>query len=59
MDERLRDINSKETKDLRLYAIAIYHHEGPLETRVRSKLDAWDANALLQNTAYIVRNSVS
>ena len=41
MDDRLRDINSKQTKDLGLYVVVVYHHEGALENRVRGKLDAW------------------
>jgi len=41
MDERLKEINSRQTRDLGLYVLLVYHHEGPLEQRVRSKLDAW------------------
>ncbi len=41
MDERLREINSQQSKDLGLYVILVYHHEGALEHRVRCKLDAW------------------
>jgi len=41
MDERLKEINSRQTRDLGLYVVLVYHYEGPLEQRVRSKLDAW------------------
>jgi len=41
MDERLKEINSKQNRDLGLYVVLVYHHEGPLEQRVRCKLDAW------------------
>lgn len=41
MDERLREISSKQDRDLGLYVVLVYNHEGPLEQRVRSKLDAW------------------
>ena len=41
MDERLKEILKEQTKDLGLYVAIVYHHEGPLEHKVRNKLDSW------------------